>query len=180
MRSSRIQIVTSTRFAQRNGRGREGERPTGSPWSEQTVCWSRLVNGFTILTNDSSPQASPQAVVNPQITCSLGEFTADCNRTLTSRSFSAARVITLFRGSAGTGKSFALQAVNQGLTEAGHSMLVVTPQRQQAIDLAEAGFQETQTVSELSARQRMPSGAVVLVDLTDERPDGFPQKEPSS
>ena len=80
-------------------------------------------------------------------------------RILNSRNF-----ITLFRGGAGTGKSFALQAVNQGLTEAGHSVLVVTPQRQQAIDLAEAGFQETQTVSELLARQRMPSGAVVLVD----------------
>jgi conjugative relaxase-like TrwC/TraI family protein len=80
-------------------------------------------------------------------------------RILNSRNF-----ITLFRGGAGTGKSFALKAVNQGLTEAGHSVLVVTPQRQQAIDLAEAGFQETQTVSELLARQRMPSGAVVLVD----------------
>ncbi|HEY3856741.1 MAG TPA: AAA family ATPase, partial [Verrucomicrobiae bacterium] len=80
-------------------------------------------------------------------------------RILKSRNF-----ITLFRGGAGTGKSFALQAVNQGLTEAGHSVLVVTPQRQQAIDLAEAGFQETQTVSELLARQRVPSGAVVLVD----------------
>jgi hypothetical protein len=80
-------------------------------------------------------------------------------RILNSRNF-----ITLFRGGAGTGKSFALKAVNQGLTEAGHSVLVVAPQRQQAIDLVEAGFQETQTVSELLARQRMPSGAVVLVD----------------
>jgi conjugative relaxase-like TrwC/TraI family protein len=80
-------------------------------------------------------------------------------RILNSRNF-----ITLFRGGAGTGKSFALQAVNQGLTEAGHSVLVVTPQRQQAIDLAEAGFQGTQTVSELLATQRMPRGGVVLVD----------------
>ena len=40
-------------------------------------------------------------------------------RILNSRNF-----ITLFRGGAGTGKSFALQAVNQGLTEAGHAVLV--------------------------------------------------------
>ena len=31
MRTSRIQIVTSTRFAQRNGRGREGERADRKP-----------------------------------------------------------------------------------------------------------------------------------------------------
>ena len=31
MRSSRTQIVTSTRFAQRNGRGREGERADRKP-----------------------------------------------------------------------------------------------------------------------------------------------------
>jgi hypothetical protein len=68
------------------------------------------------------------------------------------------------RGCAGTGKSFALRAVNRGLTEAGHSVVVVTPQRQQALDLAEAGFQDTQTVNELLARQRMPRAAVVLVD----------------
>ena len=78
---------------------------------------------------------------------------------LNSRNF-----ITLFRGGAGTGKSFALQAVNRGLTEAGHPVLVVTPQRQQAIDLAAAGFRETQTVSEFLTRQRMQRGAVVLVD----------------
>jgi hypothetical protein len=31
MRSSKFQIVTSTRFAQRNGRGREGERADRKP-----------------------------------------------------------------------------------------------------------------------------------------------------
>ena len=60
---------------------------------------------------------------------------------LNSRNF-----ITLFRGGAGTGKSFALQAVNRGLTEAGHPVLVVTPQRQQATDLSAARFRETQTL----------------------------------
>lgn len=72
--------------------------------------------------------------------------------------------VTLFRGGAGTGKSFALRAVNEGLTQAGHSVVVVAPQRQQVLDLAKAGFAVTQTVSELLTRQRMPPKAVVLVD----------------
>ncbi len=72
--------------------------------------------------------------------------------------------VTLFRGGAGTGKSFALKAVNEGLVEAGCSIVVVAPQRQQAIDLADAGFQETQTVSEFLTRQQMPRGVVVVVD----------------
>jgi len=78
---------------------------------------------------------------------------------LNSRNF-----VTLFRGGAGTGKSFALRAVNQGLIEAGHSVVVLTPQRQQAIELSEAGFKATQTVSEFLARNEMPHKGVVLVD----------------
>jgi DNA replication protein DnaC len=78
---------------------------------------------------------------------------------LNSRNF-----VTLFRGGAGTGKSFALRAVNEGLTKAGHAVVVLTPQRQQAIDLSKAGFTTTQTVSEFMARKEMPHRAVVLVD----------------
>lgn len=80
-------------------------------------------------------------------------------RILNSRNF-----VTLFRGGAGTGKSFVLQAVNQGLEEAGHVVVVVTPQRQQAIDLAQAGFKTTQTVSEFLARRQITRGAVLLAD----------------
>lgn len=72
--------------------------------------------------------------------------------------------ITLFRGGAGTGKSYALKEVKAGLEKAGHRVQVVAPQRQQVADLERDGFAEAQTISEFLARQSMISSAVVIVD----------------
>jgi conjugative relaxase-like TrwC/TraI family protein len=72
--------------------------------------------------------------------------------------------LTLFRGGAGTGKSFALREVWHGLQGAGHATCVIAPQRQQVIDLAREGFEDAQTVSEFLARKNMKRGAVVVLD----------------
>jgi len=72
--------------------------------------------------------------------------------------------ITLFRGGAGTGKSFALGEVRNGLLIAGHSLQVLAPQRRQVIDLARDGMTGAQTVSEFLTKQEMPRGAVLMVD----------------
>ena len=72
--------------------------------------------------------------------------------------------LTLFRGAAGTGKSFALREVHHGLAAAGHAVHVIAPQRQQVIDLQNAGFGTAQTVSEFLTRKPMLRGSVVIVD----------------
>ncbi|MEP6671349.1 MAG: MobF family relaxase [Chthoniobacter sp.] len=72
--------------------------------------------------------------------------------------------MTLFRGGAGTGKSFALREVRDGLVEAGHHVCVIAPQRQQVIDLEADGFANAQTVSEFLTRREMAPGAVVILD----------------
>jgi conjugative relaxase-like TrwC/TraI family protein len=72
--------------------------------------------------------------------------------------------VTLFRGGAGTGKSFTLREVQGELERAGHTALVVAPQRQQVMDLEHDGFKNVQTVSALLARRELPRNAVVLVD----------------
>jgi conjugative relaxase-like TrwC/TraI family protein len=78
---------------------------------------------------------------------------------LTSRNF-----IALFRGGAGTGKSFVLQRVQCAVTRTGQPSVVLAPQRQQVIDLARDGLTGTQTVSECLQRQSLPQRAVVIVD----------------
>jgi ATP-dependent exoDNAse (exonuclease V) alpha subunit len=70
----------------------------------------------------------------------------------------------LFRGGAGTGKSYALREVTNGLRAAGHSLQVIAPQRQQVIDLQRDGMTGAQTVSEFLTKQQLPRGAVVIVD----------------
>ncbi len=72
--------------------------------------------------------------------------------------------VTLFRGGAGTGKSYTLREVKAGLNRAGHVVQVLAPQRQQVADLERDGFIGAQTVSSFLARRSMPHGAVILVD----------------
>ena len=71
--------------------------------------------------------------------------------------------ITLFRGGAGTGKSFVLRAAQRAIN-AKSSSVVLAPQRQQVIDLGRDGLTNTQTVREALQRRDLPELAVVIVD----------------
>ncbi len=85
--------------------------------------------------------------------------TAALTRILGSRDF-----VTLFRGGAGTGKSFVLRRVQEALQRAGGVTRVLAPQRQQVLDLAKDGLGGTQTVAEFLAARSMPPRAVVVID----------------
>ncbi|MDP0495332.1 MAG: MobF family relaxase [Verrucomicrobiota bacterium JB024] len=71
--------------------------------------------------------------------------------------------VTLFRGGAGTGKTFTLQEVDRGLRQAGFQTLVLAPQRQQVLGLQRDGF-EAQTLARFLAEKKLPANAVVIVD----------------
>lgn len=73
-------------------------------------------------------------------------------------------LITLFRGGAGTGKTFVLKTLVESLRESGHSVSMIAPQRQQVVDLAASGFCSPTTLAELLTRRRMNRGAVVVLD----------------
>jgi len=78
---------------------------------------------------------------------------------LSSRNF-----VTLFRGGAGTGKSYALHEVKAGLAKARQIVHVLAPQRQQVADLERDGFTGAETVSAFLTQKSMRRGAVVIVD----------------
>lgn len=71
--------------------------------------------------------------------------------------------ITVFRGGAGTGKSFTLKEIERGLTAANRPMVVLAPQRQQADDLRSAGL-PADTLARFMMDARLSRGAVVVVD----------------
>jgi conjugative relaxase-like TrwC/TraI family protein len=71
--------------------------------------------------------------------------------------------ITVFRGGAGTGKSFTLQEIERGLRAADRPIVVLAPQRQQVSDLRAAGL-PAETVSLFLEKRGLPRGAVVIVD----------------
>jgi conjugative relaxase-like TrwC/TraI family protein len=86
------------------------------------------------------------------------EQTAAVGKILKSHDF-----ITLFRGGAGTGKSFALMEVARGLSEAKHPVVVLAPQRQQVQALQADGL-PVNTLSHFLATKQLQRGAVVIVD----------------
>jgi len=81
------------------------------------------------------------------------------SRLITSRDF-----ITLFRGGAGTGKSFVLKRLADNLTANGHFVTMLAPQRQQVVDLRKDGLPHPTTVADFLNRQAMPERGVVVVD----------------
>jgi conjugative relaxase-like TrwC/TraI family protein len=86
------------------------------------------------------------------------EQTAAVGKILRSHDF-----ITLFRGGAGTGKSFALTEVERGLSEGKHPVVVLAPQRQQVQALQTDGL-PANTLSHFLATKQLQRGAVVIVD----------------
>ena len=72
--------------------------------------------------------------------------------------------VTVFRGGAGTGKSFVLQEMVEQVRQSGKSVVVLAPQRQQVVDMEQAGFPSPKTVANFLQRRELPEGAVIVVD----------------
>ncbi|OAM88928.1 hypothetical protein AW736_09085 [Termitidicoccus mucosus] len=72
--------------------------------------------------------------------------------------------VTLFRGGAGTGKSFTLREVARGLEARGHPVVVAAPQHQQVDGLRGDGLENAMTLARLLAGTELPPRAVVIVD----------------
>src|SRR5208337_3700182 len=54
--------------------------------------------------------------------------------------------VVLFRGGAGTGKSFVLREVSGQIQQSGRPVVVLAPQRQQVVDMENAGLPSPTTV----------------------------------
>ncbi len=72
--------------------------------------------------------------------------------------------ITLFRGGAGTGKSFVLRELVEQVRQSGKSVVVLAPQRQQVVDMERAGFPSPKTVAGFLQHPELPEGAVIVAD----------------
>jgi len=71
--------------------------------------------------------------------------------------------VTLFRGAAGTGKSFALRELTARLESAGHAVRITAPQAQQARGLSDDGMPAV-TLAKLLQENELPVGGVVILD----------------
>ena len=72
--------------------------------------------------------------------------------------------VMVFRGGAGTGKSFVLRELVEQVRQSGKGVVVLAPQRQQVVDMEKAGFPSPKTVDEFLQRRELPEGALIVVD----------------
>jgi len=72
--------------------------------------------------------------------------------------------VSLFRGGAGTGKSFLLRELVRQVQLSGERVVVLAPQRQQVVDMERAAFPSPTTVTNFLLRGELAEGAVIVVD----------------
>ena len=71
---------------------------------------------------------------------------------------------SVFRGGAGTGKSFVLRELVGQIRDSGRGVVVLAPQRQQVLDMERDGFPAPATVASFLARRELAEGTAVIVD----------------
>ncbi len=72
--------------------------------------------------------------------------------------------VSLFRGGAGTGKSFVLRELVQQIQLSGKHVIVLAPQRQQVVDMEKAEFPTPTTVTNFLLNGELAEGAIIVVD----------------
>ena len=72
--------------------------------------------------------------------------------------------VAVFRGGAGTGKSFVLRELVEQVRQSGRGIVILAPQRQQVVDMEKAGFPSPKTVASFLQRRELQPGALIVVD----------------
>src|SRR6185312_11286744 len=72
--------------------------------------------------------------------------------------------ISLFRGGAGTGKSFVLRELVEQIRQSGKHVVVLAPQRQQVVDMEKSGLPSPTTIANFLLNGKLAHGAVIIVD----------------
>jgi conjugative relaxase-like TrwC/TraI family protein len=136
-------------------RGYIREKGTDKLTSRETLSWEFEVVMAAREGRNQHVALSAQHTTAPELST---EQKVAVEKILRSRDF-----ITLFRGGAGTGKSFALKEVERGLVTAARPVVVLAPQRQQVQDLQADGLR-ADTLANFLQQKQLPREAVVMVD----------------
>lgn len=73
-------------------------------------------------------------------------------------------LVSVFRGGAGTGKSYVLRELVGEIQASGRGVVVLAPQRQQVVDMEQTGFPSPLTVTQFLTKRELAEGAAVVVD----------------
>jgi len=155
-RGERFSVSELTDFTRQRGYIRDEARP-----GEVTLRDVLLREWEIVQTAKEGVAACHPLVTNPRpVSLTLD----DEQRTALDALLSSTNAISVFRGGAGTGKSFVLREFVEQVQQAGRRVVVLAPQRQQVVDMEKAGLPSPVTVAKFLFKRELVSGGIVVVD----------------
>lgn len=92
----------------------------------------------------------------------------DEQRTAIKALLGSTNTVSVFRGGAGTGKSFVLHELVDQVQQSGRRVVVLAPQRQQVVGMEQAGFPSPTTFASFLIKRELVAGSVVVVDEAEQ------------
>ncbi|HTD66561.1 MAG TPA: AAA family ATPase, partial [Candidatus Limnocylindria bacterium] len=143
-------------FTHRHGYIRNTERPGEVTLRDVLLREWEIVHTAKEGVGDAWPLVANPCPVNPKLD---GE-----QRQALDALLSSINTVSVFRGGAGTGKSFVLHELVGQLQQSGRRVVVLAPQRQQVVEMEKAGFPSPSTVANFILKRELAERAVVVVD----------------
>ncbi|MBI1176274.1 relaxase domain-containing protein [bacterium] len=143
-------------FTNRRGYIRDDARPDEVTTREVLLREWEIVQTAKEGVGDSWPLVTNPRPPNPKLD--------DEQRAALDALLSTINTVSIFRGGAGTGKSFVLKELVEQLRQAGRNVAVFAPQRQQVVEMEKAGFPSPATVASFLTKGSLAERAVIVVD----------------
>lgn len=143
-------------FTQRRGYIRDETRPGEVTLREILLREWEIVQTAKEGVGDRLPLVANPRPANPQLD--------DEQRKALDALLRSTNGVSVFRGGAGTGKSFVLRELVEQLRQSGRGVVVLAPQRQQVVEMEMAGFPSPTTVANFLIKRELPDSAVIVVD----------------
>ena len=155
-RGENFSVADLKDFTERRGYIRDGERPGEVTKREVLLRECEIVQTAKAGVGDCWPLVTNPLPLNPKLD--------DEQRKALGGLLASTNTVSVFRGGAGTGKSFVLHELVEQLQQSGQPVAVLAPQRQQIVDMEKAGFPSPATVATFLIRGQLAERAVIVVD----------------
>jgi len=155
-RGESFSVSDLTAFTGQRGYIRDETRP-----AEVTLRDVLLREWVIVQTAKEGVTACHPLVTNPR---PVNPALDDEQRTALDALLSSTNAVSIFRGGAGTGKSFVLRELVEQVQQAGRRVVVLAPQRQQVVEMEKTGLPSPATVANFLLRRELATAAVVVVD----------------
>ena len=155
-RGENFSVAELKSFTERRGYIRDTERPGEVSKRDVLLREWEIVQTAKEGVGDCWPLVANPLPTNPKLDDEQGKALEGL--------LASTNLVSVFRGGAGTGKSFVLHELVEQLRQAGRPVMVLAPQRQQVVDMEKAGFPSPATVASFLTKGELPERAVVVVD----------------